>query len=97
MASGESQPLSLRPVPIPDADKKPKTIADFIGRINSQPGGFRSVTEEQLNQEIEEEEERRRNGVDEDVDMSVSDGDGAEDEDERDPAAVRMEVLKNIE
>lgn len=95
MASDDSQPLSLRPFPVPDADKKPNTIADFIARINNQPGGFRSVTEDELNREIEEEELKRRNGVQADDDVDMSDSDAGDDA--KDPVAVRMEVLKNIE
>lgn len=96
MASGSgSQPLSLRPFPVPEADKKPQSISDFIARINSQTGGFRTVTEDRLKREIEEERQGQANG-DEDVLMSDEEEE-AGDDGAKDPAAVRFEVLRNIE
>lgn len=97
MAEGASPPLSLRPYPV--ADKKPKNLAEFIARVNAGPGGFRSVTEDKLAEEIKVQEEQSRNGVaeDEDVDMSDGDDDGDEETPWKDPQLARMEVLKNIE
>lgn len=94
--SGDSQPLSLRPFPVAAADKTPQSIADFIARINNQSGGFRSVTEDQLQREIEAEANGQQQ-EDEDVDMSDSEGGNAEADATKDPAAVRMEVLRNVE
>jgi hypothetical protein len=94
--SGDRQPLSLRPIPVATADKKPQNIADFIVQINKQSGGFRSVTEHQLHREIEAEANGQQNG-DEDVDMSDSGGDAAEAAATKDPEAVREEVLRNLE
>lgn len=97
MASGDDgPPLSLRPHPV--ADRKPKNLAEFIARVNAQPGGFRAVTEAKLREEIRIREESIQNGdaADEDVDMSDGGGDDEEDED-KDPNEARMEVLRNIE
>lgn len=97
MASGDGPPLSMRPFPV--ADKSPKNLADFIARVNALPGGFRSVTETSLEEDI-----HARNETDgEDVDMSSdADDDNDDDDDEedasaKDPVVARMEVLKHIE
>lgn len=93
MASPEGPPLSLRPFPV--ADKAPKNLADFIARVNTQPGGFRDVTEAKLRDEIKSREILGAGDSDtEDVDMSdaVNDDDQA-----KDPSLARMEVLRNIE
>lgn len=86
--------LSLRPFPI--SDTKPKSLADFITRINSQPGGFRDVDEDKLRQE----QLAQQHALDgEDVDMSdveedAEEGDGTG---TQDLMQSRMEVLQNIE
>ncbi|KAG5922371.1 hypothetical protein E4U61_005364 [Claviceps capensis] len=94
MNSAESPPLSLRPFPV--ADRAPKNLAEFISRVNAQPGGFRDLTEEKLRYEI-----RSRDGLGlapdsdpEDVDMSDA---GNEEDQAKDPSLARNEVLKNIE
>lgn len=97
MTSGDGPPLSLRPYPV--ADKKPKNLAEFITRVNAQPGGFRSVTEASLTEEINAREERASNGIveDEDEDMSDVDEEGEDDATWKDPQLAKMEVLRNIE
>ena len=78
-------------------DKKPKTISEFIARMNSERGGFRNITEESLTKEAEEEE----NGVAEDPDTAMASG--SEDEDAAQPTTVedirkaRDEVMRAIE
>ncbi|KAM0417291.1 hypothetical protein ACHAPT_012732 [Fusarium lateritium] len=100
------QPLSLRPNPV--ADRKPKNIADFIARVNSQPGGFRALSEEKLRDDILAARDAVVNGdaqdKDKDVDMAGTGQDEDEEDEEeedqeatRDPQEVRMEVLRNIE
>ncbi|UNI13795.1 RNA polymerase II mediator complex subunit [Purpureocillium takamizusanense] len=87
-------PLSLRPFPV--ADRQPSNLADFIARVNARPGGFRSLTEAKLREQIKVEENPDHDAEQEDVDMS----DVADDEDapaSRDPNIARMEVLKNID
>lgn len=110
MATGDGPPLSMRPFPV--ADKSPKSLADFISRVNALPGGFRSVTETSLEEELD----ARRDGTttttgdgkEEDAaqgdDVDMSDDANAEDEEDdeedtaaKDPMTARMEVLKNIE
>ncbi|KAI0384328.1 subunit 17 of mediator complex-domain-containing protein [Hypomontagnella monticulosa] len=93
MASHPS-PFSLRPWPI--GDKKPKNLAEFIARVNAQPGGFRNLTEAKLRERIAAEE----NG------NAEAEGSSEEDEEEEEDtsadksktvAAAREEFLKNIE
>lgn len=92
MSSEGGPPLSLRPFPV--ADEKPKNLAEFIARVNAQPGGFRSITEDKLREEL-------RNSGDpdaaDDQDEEVSEAAGEADVAERDPGVARIEVLKNIE
>lgn len=93
MTSADGPPLSLRPFPV--ADKAPKNLAEFIARVNTQSGGFRDVTEEKLQDDIKSRE--IVNGGDSDQeDVDMSDG-GNDDELVKDPAAARLEVMKNIE
>ncbi|PNY27181.1 Mediator of RNA polymerase II transcription subunit 17 [Tolypocladium capitatum] len=69
-----------------------ENLADFIARVNAQPSGFRSVTEEKLREDIRARQDTNGAARDEDADMS--------DEDEaapKDPNVARMEVLKNID
>ncbi|KAL6889730.1 subunit 17 of mediator complex domain-containing protein [Trichoderma longibrachiatum] len=86
-------PLSLRPFPV--ADQKPKNLADFIARVNAQPGGFRAVTEAKLREELKN-SESSDGAADEDEDMS-SDAGPENEVAEKDPNVARMEVLKNID
>jgi mediator of RNA polymerase II transcription subunit 17 len=94
MATSDGPPLSLRPVPI--ADTKPKNLAEFIARVNAQPGGFRAVTEDKLQEEIRAREEDGDTNEPEDA---VMEDDAPEDETSaaKDPALARLEVLKNVE
>ncbi|KAJ4386412.1 RNA polymerase II mediator complex subunit [Gnomoniopsis smithogilvyi] len=41
--------------PLPVGDRKPKSIAEFIARVNTERGGFRNVTQDSLDKEIEDE------------------------------------------
>ncbi|KAK0756555.1 hypothetical protein N5P37_010708 [Trichoderma harzianum] len=93
MSSGDGPPpLSLRPFPV--ADQKPKNLAEFIARVNAQPGGFRSVTEDKLREDLKS-SENSDGAADHDEEMSEA---GAEnDVAEKDPNVARMEVLKNID
>ncbi|CAM1501804.1 Fc.00g037880.m01.CDS01 [Cosmosporella sp. VM-42] len=97
----DGHPLSLRPTPV--ADGKPKNIAEFIARVNAQPGGFRALDEKKLREEIRAREELKRreeNGeimsTEEDEDVDMSDGQD-DDDDANDPDKAREEVLKNID
>lgn len=93
MTSGDGPPLSLRPFPV--ADSKPKNIADFISRVNLQPGGFRDLSEEKLREQIRARDVDGDEPAEQDVDMS--DGEDDDEPAAKDANAARMEVLKNIE
>lgn len=91
-------PFSIRPIKAP-SDRKPKTLAEFIARVNAtHPGGFRSLSETDVKKQIEEKEQRRQDGDNADVHMD----DGAASEEEadadtiKDLGAARNEVLRNI-
>ncbi|KOS20713.1 Mediator of RNA polymerase II transcription subunit 17 [Escovopsis weberi] len=107
MNSSEDPPLSLRPFPVTD-QFKPKSLADFVARVNAQPGGFRSVTEAKLHDEIRTGEARHGVVEPEDEDMSLEeeeedDDDRGDDDDAggmaaaKDPELARMEVLRDID
>lgn len=90
-------PLSLRPFPI--ANREPKDLAEFIARVNTQPGGFRALSVQKLRDEIVARDSPNAADSDQD-DGDVSDGGGGggnEEEPARDPILARAEVLKNIE
>lgn len=91
MAPDDGLPLSLWPFPV--ADKEPKSLAEFIVRVNAQPGGFRAVSEAKLREEIKAREEAGGATEDADVDMADVDDDDAA----KDPNVARAEVLKNID
>ncbi|KHO00215.1 RNA polymerase II mediator complex component SRB4 [Metarhizium album ARSEF 1941] len=93
MTSPDGPPLSLRPFPV--ADRAPKNLAEFIARVNAQPGGFRDVTEAKLQDEIKSGEVVSGGDSDQD-EVDVSDP-GRDEDPVKDAAVVRMEVLRNIE
>lgn len=71
MASNPAQSFVLRPVP--QSDRRPKNLGEFIARVNADRG-FRNVTEESLRKEMEAEAEA--NGILEskEVDMANDEG-----------------------
>lgn len=79
--------------PVPTGDRKPKSLGEFIARVQAERG-FRNVTEESLKEEVE----NKKNGVGEvkEEDTTMVEGDD-EDEEPLDAGAARMEVLRNIE
>ncbi|CAJ0547816.1 Ff.00g045700.m01.CDS01 [Fusarium sp. VM40] len=99
MAAGDGdsdQPLSLRPNPV--ADRKPQNIAEFIARVNAEPGGFRALSEAKLREEIAQENAANGDAQDKDADMADGDEDDDDDQDAMsDPQEVRMEMLKNLD
>lgn len=97
MASNPAQSFVLRPVP--QSDRRPKNLGEFIARVNADRG-FRNVTEEGLRKEIEAEAEASGILESKEVDMAngvgaVGDGDGAENnaEDGEDADQVGIEDL----
>ncbi|PFH58319.1 hypothetical protein XA68_13883 [Ophiocordyceps unilateralis] len=92
MSAGDgSLLLSLKPVPV--AEKEAKNVAEFISRVNGQPGGFRDLTEKDL---IEKSRDETNGDGDGSQDVEMVD---AEDEEDgsKDGALARLEVLKNVE
>jgi mediator of RNA polymerase II transcription subunit 17 len=55
MASTPGSHFALRPLPLPQSERKPANLAEFIARVNTDKGGFRNVTEESLRKELEAE------------------------------------------
>lgn len=74
MASTPSTTFALSPLPV--GDRRPKTIAEFIARVNAERGGFRNVTQDSLQKEIED----GANGLVESLEVDMKDA--AEDEDD---------------
>ncbi|KAI0018832.1 subunit 17 of mediator complex-domain-containing protein [Xylariomycetidae sp. FL0641] len=91
--SGNSSPFSLRPWPT--NDKKPKNLAEFIARINTERAGFRNVTEAQLREELQSQDEGRMD-LDEPPPESESDDDNDVDR-SKSIVVAREEFLRNIE
>lgn len=95
-----ASPFSLRPWPT--GDKKPKNLGEFVARVNAEPGGFRSVTEAKLREEIRELEERQDDDA-ADNDASAGDASSAADDDDdeegdtKDALVAREEFLRNCE
>ncbi|KAI0803796.1 subunit 17 of mediator complex-domain-containing protein [Xylaria sp. FL0064] len=98
MAGNNQTPFSLRPWPT--GDKKPQNLAEFIARVNAQPGGFRELNEAELRREIEAKQQGTLE--DDDVDGSVEE-DEEEEQEEAEEAkgktaiVAREEFLRNIE
>lgn len=55
MPSTSGSPFALRPLHLPQSDRKPASIGDFIARVNADKGGFRNVTEDGLRKVLEAE------------------------------------------
>jgi mediator of RNA polymerase II transcription subunit 17, fungi type len=83
-------PLALQPAPPPS--RGPQTVAEFIQRVNAEPGGFRALNQDELRQQIE----ARRNKGETDVEMA--DAEDAEDEPSKasELLAAREELMRNI-
>lgn len=61
--------------PLPVGDRRPKSIAEFIARVNTERGGFRNVTQDSLDKEIVDE----ANGLVESQEIDIKDASEAED------------------
>lgn len=79
MASNPAQSFVLRPVP--QSDRRPKNLGEFIARVNADRG-FRNVTEESLRKEMEAEAEA--NGILESKEVDMANGEGADGDGDRD-------------
>lgn len=82
-------PLNLRPQP--PKSRGPQTIADFIRRVNAEPGGFRALNEDEVRRNVIAE----RNGVQEDVEM-VTEQEAEEDTKKPDILAARHNIIMNL-
>ncbi len=85
-----SSSFSFRPPP--SGSRGPANLAEFIARVNSQPGGFRSIDQDELRRQIEEKKNATAN-----EDAEVRDGSENEEEAPMDVIGARNEILKNIE
>jgi mediator of RNA polymerase II transcription subunit 17 len=82
-------PFSIRPIK-PPGDRKPKTIAEFITRVNTtRPGGFRALKQTKKTQDVKA-----------DTDVRMDDAAGSEEEADtepvKDPKTARDEIAKGI-
>ncbi|KAI1351110.1 subunit 17 of mediator complex-domain-containing protein [Xylaria sp. FL0043] len=98
MAGNNQTPFSLRPWPT--GDKKPQNLAEFIARVNAQPGGFRELNEAELRREIQTKQQGTLE--DDDVDGSVEEDEEEEQEETEEvkgktAIVAREEFLRNIE
>lgn len=73
MASNPAQSFVLRPVP--QSDRRPKNLGEFIARVNADRG-FRNVTEETLRKDMEAEAEA--NGILESKEVDMANDEGAD-------------------
>ena len=80
--------LSLQPGPPPN--RGPQSIAEFIRRVNAEPGGFRALNQDELRKQIE----KKRAGGDVEMADAEEADDGATKTNEL--LAAREELLLNI-
>ncbi|KAJ1336110.1 mediator of RNA polymerase II transcription subunit 17 [Microdochium nivale] len=91
-----ASPFSLRPWPT--GDKKPKNLGEFVARVHAEPGGFRSVSEDQLRDDI-----KAQDGADLSSPSSAEDNDDQDDEaaqnddDTKDAIAAREEFFRSCD
>ncbi|KAK5635743.1 hypothetical protein RRF57_011455 [Xylaria bambusicola] len=96
MTGNNQTPFSLRPWPT--GDKKPQNLAEFIARVNAQPGGFRNLNEAELRQEIQAKEQGTlEDGGIEGSDEEEDDEEEAEEAKGKTALVAREEFLRNIE
>lgn len=83
-------PLALRPPPPPD--RGPKNIAEFIRRMNAEPGGFRALDEDDIRRRIAAQKNKA------DADAEMEDADEADDEPSKtaELVAARDDLMRNI-
>ncbi|KAI0402440.1 subunit 17 of mediator complex-domain-containing protein [Xylaria palmicola] len=95
MTTNNQTPFSLRPWPT--RHKTPQNLAEFISRVNAEPGGFRNLNEAQLRRELQEKQQGKSN--DDGADSSEEDDDDDETEEVRGKTAqvAREEFLRNID
>jgi mediator of RNA polymerase II transcription subunit 17 len=97
--SANPSPFSIRPIKAP-GDRKPKSLAEFIARVNAtHPGGFRALNQADVKKQIEENKKKQHGDADS-PDVHMDDGAGSEEEADaeagKDLGAAKMEMLRNI-
>ncbi|KXJ93694.1 subunit 17 of mediator complex-domain-containing protein [Microdochium bolleyi] len=92
-----ASPFSLRPWPT--GDKKPKNLGEFVARVNAEPGGFRSVTEDKLREDIRalEETDPASPSSDDENDDDEADETKDDDDNTKDAIAARDEFFRNCD
>lgn len=95
MSSSSQSPFSLRPWPT--GDKKAKTLAEFIARVNSTPNGFRNLTEESVRQEMAAGEDGRGAEATDDMSVDSEGNEGSATATIEDIRAARDELIRNSE
>lgn len=88
-----SHSCPVRPWPIPDADRSPRNISEYIALVNrTYPGGFRALNVDRIKEGAQE--------GDEAADAKMGDGEDGDDGDDasavKDPLEARNEALFNI-
>lgn len=97
MTTNGQIPFSLRPWPT--GDKKPQNLADFISRVNTQPGGFRNLSEAELRRDIQTHQYGRieNDGPPSSEDEGEGENDEAEEAAGKSAVVAREDFLKNVE
>ncbi|KAI5922281.1 subunit 17 of mediator complex-domain-containing protein [Camillea tinctor] len=95
MSNISTSPFSLRPWPT--GDKKPKNLAEFIGRVNAERNGFRNVTEATLHDELKAEDDGDGRMEIDEVEGSSEDEAEVEADKSKTVFAAREDFLRNIE
>lgn len=97
MATNGQAPFSLRPWPT--GDKNPQNLADFISRVNAQPGGFRNLSEAELRKDIQSQQYGRIENGGSPISEEEDEGENDEAEETTGKSAVlaREDFLKNVE
>lgn len=73
-------PPSFALRPLPCGDRRPKNLAEFIQRVNTERDGFLNITEESLRKEMDAE----ANGIVESKEIDMVDTGSAQEEDDSD-------------
>ncbi|KAK0633099.1 subunit 17 of mediator complex-domain-containing protein [Immersiella caudata] len=84
-------PLALQPAPPPS--RGPQTVAEFIQRVNAEPGGFRALNQDDLRKQIEA---RRNKGETDDVEMVDAEDDDDEPSKANELLTAREELMRTI-
>ncbi|RYP40566.1 hypothetical protein DL767_001566 [Monosporascus sp. MG133] len=95
MASTDLTQFSLRPWPL--GDKKPKTLNEFVTRVNFERHGFYNVTEDSLREEIKAQEQDAMHIEDDGLEASSESEDEVDGEKSKSVIVAREEFLRNLD